>query len=113
MPDTNAIVDAGAGLRIPVLDLGPYLAGEKGALERAAAELGAACESIGFCFFVNHGVSQELIDGAFEAAGEVHSPPVEGKMKVRAFEEPVGYLPVGGQTQRAELYGTRSKHPDR
>jgi isopenicillin N synthase-like dioxygenase len=118
MPDSNAIanrpvVDAGAGLRIPVLDLGPYLAGEKGALERAAAELGAACESIGFCFFANHGVPQSLIDGAFEAAEQVHSLPLERKMKVRAIEEPVGYLPVGGQTQRAELYGTRSKHPDR
>ncbi|HEX3971948.1 MAG TPA: 2-oxoglutarate and iron-dependent oxygenase domain-containing protein, partial [Stellaceae bacterium] len=118
MPDSNAIVDgpvvdAGAGLRIPVLDLGPYLAGEKGALERAAAELGAACESIGFCFFVNHGVPQALIDGAFEAAEQFHSLPLERKMKVRAIEEPVGYLPVGGQTQRAELYGVRSKHPDR
>jgi len=113
MPDSNAIVDAGAGLRIPVLDLGPYLAGETGALERAAAELGAACESIGFCFFANHGVKQSLIDGAFEAAEQFHSLPLERKMKVRAIDEPVGYLPVGGQTQRAELYGVRSKHPDR
>ena len=30
MPDANAI---------PVIDLGPYLAGEPGALDRAAAEL--------------------------------------------------------------------------
>jgi isopenicillin N synthase-like dioxygenase len=118
MPDTNAIangpmVDAGGGLRIPVLDLGPYLAGEKGALDRAAFELGAACESLGFCFFANHGVSQALIDGAFAAAAQFHSLPLERKMAVRALEEPVGYLPVGGQTQRAEMYGVRSKHPDR
>jgi isopenicillin N synthase-like dioxygenase len=118
MPDSNAIVDgptieAGAGLKIPVLDLGPYLAGETGAMERAAAALGAASESIGFCFFKNHGVSQALIDGAFAAAEQFHRLPLARKMEVRALEEPVGYLPVGGQTQRAEMYGTRSKHPDR
>jgi isopenicillin N synthase-like dioxygenase len=39
--------------------------------------------------------------------------PLERKMAVRALEEPIGYLPVGGQTQRAERYGARSKHPDR
>ena len=114
MPDTNGpIVDAGAGLRIPIIDLGPYLAGEKGALEKTAAQLGAACESIGFCFFVNHGVPQALIDGAFAAAEQFHSLPLERKMTVRALEEPIGYLPVGGQTQRAEKYGVRSQHPDR
>src|SRR5579875_1755903 len=113
MPDTNAIIDAGAGLKIPVLDLGPYLAGEKGAMARAAAELGAASESIGFCFFKNHGIGQGLIDDAFAAAEQFHSLPLERKMEVRAIDEPIGYLPVGGQTQRAEMYGTRSKHPDR
>src|SRR5580704_2619728 len=112
MPDSNAIIDAGAGLKIPVLDLGPYLAGEPGAMERAAAELGVASENIGFCFFKNHGVPQSLIDGAFAAAEQFHSLPLERKMAVRALEEPIGYLPVGGQTQRAEMYGVRSKHPD-
>lgn len=113
MPDSNAMVDAGAGLAIPVIDLGPYRAGEQGAATRAAAELGAASESIGFCFFARHGVPQTLIDGAFAAAEQFHSLPLERKLQVRALEEPVGYLPVGGQTQRAELYGARSQHPDR
>jgi isopenicillin N synthase-like dioxygenase len=119
MPDTRApivdgpVIEGGAGLKIPVLDLGPYLAGEPGARERAAAELGAACESIGFFFIAHHGVPQSLIDGAFAAAEQFHSLPLERKLAVRALEEPIGYLPVGGQTQRAELYGVRSKHPDR
>ena len=33
---------------IPVLDLGPYVAGEKGAAERLAVELRYAQENIGF-----------------------------------------------------------------
>src|SRR5256885_12356874 len=101
-PDTNSSVDAGAGLRIPVIDLGPYLAGEKGALERTAGLLGEASESIGFYFIANHGVAQPLIDRVFAEAERFHHLPLERKMDVRALEEPIGYLPVGGQTQRAE-----------
>ena len=112
-PDSNSVIDAGAGLRIPVIDLGPYLAGEPSARERAAAELGAASESVGFYFIANHGVAGALIDGVFAAAEQFHHLPLERKMAVRALDEPVGYLPVGGQTQRAELHGVRSKHPDR
>ena len=112
-PDTTTIVDAGAGLRIPVIDLGPYRAGAGGALARAAEELRAASESIGFYFIANHGVPQALVDRVFVEAERFHHLPLERKMAVRALTDPIGYLPVGGQTQRAELYGARSKHPDR
>ena len=112
-PDTNTIVDAGGDLRIPVIDLGPYRAGEPGARERVATELGAASETIGFYFIANHGVPQPLIDRVFAEAERFHHLPLERKMEVKAQEQPIGYLPVGGQTQRAEQYGARSKHPDR
>jgi isopenicillin N synthase-like dioxygenase len=46
---------------IPILDLGPYLAGEAGALDRLAAELRHAQEEVGFYFIINHGVPCELI----------------------------------------------------
>jgi isopenicillin N synthase-like dioxygenase len=107
------MVDAGAGLRVPVIDLGPYLAGEPGALDRTAEALRAASESIGFYFIANHGVPAELFDGVFAAAEQFHHLPLDRKMAVRAVDEPIGYLPVGGQTQRAELHGVRSTHPDR
>src|SRR6266481_1192748 len=98
-PDTNTIVDAGGDLRIPVIDLGPYRAGEPG-------------ETIGFYFIANHGVEQAMIDRVFAEAERFHHLPLERKMAVKAIDQPIGYLPVGGQTQRAELYGARSKHPD-
>src|SRR5213082_1119009 len=47
-----------AGEAIPILDLGPYLAGEPEADLRLAAELRQACEEIGFYFITNHGVLQ-------------------------------------------------------
>lgn len=111
-PDSN-VIDAGADLRIPVIDLGPYLAGDAAGRETAAEQLRQASESIGFYFIANHGVPQALIDRVFAEAERFHHLPLERKMAVRAIDDPIGYLPVGGQTQRAELYGARSKHPDR
>jgi len=112
-PDTSAVIDAGGGLRIPIVDLGPYLAGRAGALDEAATALGRASESVGFYFIANHGVDPALTRRVFAENARFHALPLERKMAVRALEEPVGYLPVGGQTQRAEIYGARSKHPDR
>jgi len=43
---------------IPILDLGPYLAGVPGADLRLAAELRRACETVGFYFITDHGVPQ-------------------------------------------------------
>jgi isopenicillin N synthase-like dioxygenase len=45
---------------IPVIDLGPYLADEPGALDHAAAELRHALTEIGFYSIVNHGVPSAL-----------------------------------------------------
>jgi len=52
MPHSNAI---------PVIDLGPYLAGTHGALDRASAELRHALTAIGFYSIVNHGVPSALV----------------------------------------------------
>jgi len=41
---------------IPVIDLGPYLAGAPGGIDRTAEELRFALTEIGFYFIVNHGV---------------------------------------------------------
>ena len=97
--------------RVPVIDIGPYLAGEKGALEDTARQLGAASESLGFYFIGNHGVPQPLIDRVFAAAERFHSLPLERKLAVKCFDRVVGYLPLGGQTQR--LIAGKERHPDR
>ena len=44
---------ARAAAAIPVIDYGPYFAGEKGALERVAAEARRACAEIGFFYALN------------------------------------------------------------
>ena len=44
---------------IPVIDYGPYFAGEPGALQRLAEALRHACETVGFFYALNHGVPQD------------------------------------------------------
>lgn len=85
---------------IPVIDLGPYLAGEPGAMARAAAVLRFALTEIGFYFIVNHHVPQALIGDTFREAARFHALPLERKMEVRIDRHNVGYLPMRGDTLR-------------
>ena len=50
---------------IPVIDVGPCLRGQQGALERAAAALREALEKIGFFIIVGHYVPGDLIASTF------------------------------------------------
>ena len=59
---------------IPVIDLGPFLAGEPGALDRTAKELRFALTEIGFYFIVNHGVPREKIRGVVRAGEALPRP---------------------------------------
>ena len=89
---------------IPVIDLGPYLAGEADAEERAAEELRHAFENIGFYFITNHGVPQQLIDDTFDAAKRFHEQSLDDKLKLKINQYNVGYLPMrGGTTRHSQL----------
>jgi isopenicillin N synthase-like dioxygenase len=85
---------------IPVIDLGPYLAGVPSADRQAAAELRHAFENIGFYFIINHGVPQELIDRTFEATRTFHALPLDDKLEIKLNEYNIGYLPMRGGTTR-------------
>ena len=85
---------------IPVIDLGPYLAGTPSAREQAAAALRHAYEEVGFYFIVNHGVPQSLVDDTFAAAARFHAQPLEEKLKLRINAHNIGYLPVRGSVTR-------------
>ena len=85
---------------IPVIDLGPYLAGEEGALEKAAKELQLALTEIGFYFIVNHGVPQALIRDTFAQVKRFHAQPLENKLALKLDQNSTGYLPMRGNTLR-------------
>lgn len=98
-PSLNPI-RPGAREEIPVIDLGPYLAGVPGAREKAALELRHAYEDVGFMFIVNHGVPQSLVDDTFAATARFHAQPLEEKLKIRINSGNQGYLPVRGSVTR-------------
>ena len=97
------------GTDIPVIDLGPYLAGEEGALERIAAQLRKNCETVGFLYISNHGVAQELIDRTFAAAAAFHAQPFEKKMELKVDNAMQGYLPMRGSTTRTSTINANNK----
>ena len=85
---------------IPVIDLGPYLAGQPGAMEAAAKELRFALTEVGFYFIVNHGVPREQVGDIYRQAARFHAQPLERKMAIRIDRHNVGYLPLRGDTLR-------------
>jgi isopenicillin N synthase-like dioxygenase len=97
---------------VPIVDLGAYLDGDPAAFEPAAEALREASETLGFYFLANHGIPQALIDRAFAETERFHSLPLERKLEVQAVNVTIGYLPLGGQTQRTSVYG-KSVHRDR
>ena len=85
MPDANAI---------PHIDLGPYLAAEPGALDRAAAELRHALTEIGFYTIVNHGVPSALVHEVYRQVAQFHARPLDEKLRIKLDKHNVGYLPM-------------------
>ncbi|MBS29216.1 MAG: dioxygenase [Alphaproteobacteria bacterium] len=79
--------------KIPVVDVGPFLAGDADALEQFATELRAIQESLGFYCIVNHGVDQDLIDRSFEQIAHLFELPDETKMKYRVDFHHQGFIP--------------------
>ncbi len=92
---------AAAAAQIPVIDFGPYFAGEPGALERLAPAVRHACEHIGFFYALGHGVDEALIDRAFAASRRFHALPMAEKLALRLNENNIGYLPINASVQGA------------
>jgi isopenicillin N synthase-like dioxygenase len=111
MAALQTMLDARSDMKIPVIDVGPDLAGETGALETTSRAIGAASETLGFYFLGNHGIPQSLIDRVFAETQRFHEMPLETKLEVQAIGKVIGYLPLGGQTQNTSIYG-KSTHPD-
>ena len=94
---------------IPVIDYGPYFAGEKGALGHLAAEVAQACETVGFFYALNHGVPDQLIDRAFGASRRFHALPLTQKLALRLNDNNIGYLPVNASVQGASTVHKATK----
>lgn len=97
---------------IPILDLGDYLAGKPGAVEKAAKELQFACENVGFFYVLGHGVSQDLIDRTFDASTRFHALTIDQKMALKANEHNIGYMGYGTSVSRASQVYDGERKPN-
>jgi isopenicillin N synthase-like dioxygenase len=86
--------------RIPVLDIGPFLAGEPGVIEPLARAVARTCEDTGFLVVANHGIPQALPARVFEVAAGFFARPEADKLALKIGDLNIGYLPFGGQTVR-------------
>jgi len=94
---------------IPVIDLGPYLAGALGAIDRTAEELRFALTEVGFYFIVNHGIPSGQIREVFRQVAGFHARPLEEKLEIKLDKHNVGYLPMKGDTLRTSTVATVTK----
>jgi isopenicillin N synthase-like dioxygenase len=118
----SAVSDQG---RIPVLDIGPFLAGDPEAAAPLARAVARTCEDTGFLVVANHGVPQHLVDGTFAVAAQFFARPERDKLALKVGQYNIGYLPFGGQVVRhspvnkntkpnfsESFYITRDRAPD-
>ena len=111
--------------RIPVLDIGPYLAGDAGAVAPLAAAIARTCEDTGFLVISNHGVAPRLAEDTFAVAAQFFARPEPDKLALKIGKYNIGYLPFGGQVVRhspvnrntmpnfsESFYITRDRAPD-
>jgi isopenicillin N synthase-like dioxygenase len=76
---------------LPIIDCAAL--GTSPAADQALArELDAIYSSIGFCYFRNTGVSQDLVDGLFAASRDFHSQPEAAKRGLAMNATHRGYM---------------------
>ncbi|CAG7888671.1 unnamed protein product [Brassica rapa] len=66
-------------------------------LHQSALLLKKACLDSGFFYVINHGISKEVTDKAFEQSKKFFALPLEEKMKVLKNEKHRGYTPLYDQ----------------
>jgi len=83
--------------QVPVLDLQRFDSDR----ERLVSEVGAAYREFGFCGFVNHGISDQVIENAYAAFRQFFSLPAEVKLRYRSSAGGQrGYTPFGVEQAR-------------
>jgi isopenicillin N synthase-like dioxygenase len=100
MTSTALVLESQDDAELPILDLGPYLAGQPDALDELAQQLRYALENIGFYFIKGHGVPRALCEDVFKQTERFHAQPLERKLKLKRNYDNVGYLPMAERVGR-------------
>ena len=83
------------GTALPVIDLAPFIGGDRASRHTVANAIGRACEDIGFMYVAGHGVSPRIVDEALAATRRFFTAPRAHKLAVaRRPGTYRGYVPV-------------------
>ena len=96
---------------VPVIDIGPYLAGDPAGRREVAHAVDDACCDIGFLVITGHGVPQAAIDAVYGTTAAFFALPLEEKMAVASpHGDPFhGFAPASLPTP---AYGDGERVPD-
>lgn len=100
-------------VEIPIIDVGVLIAAKPldlAALALVAAEVREACLNSGFFYITNHGISQELIDAAFEANRRIHQLSDAEKSAIKLNRWHRGYQLFASSTLRSSRHFAPATH---
>jgi hypothetical protein len=106
---TDAMRAAVATEQVPILDLAPYLNGETGAREQAAADLRHLQENLGYYYVVNHGVPVDLTERTFEKAEAFFALPEDEKRKIIINRHQQGFVPSKASIMKTALTNANTR----
>lgn len=78
----------------PIIDFAGVAQGDAPALGRAARQIADACTRTGFFYVVNHGLPEDVIAGAVNAAKKFFAQPDDVKQRSNAVDHR-GYIGIG------------------
>ena len=100
---TDLIIQKVTSEQVPVLDLFSYINGVDGEAEQLASDLRYIQENLGFYYIINHGVSNKLIEKAFEQVRLFFGLPDSEKNRIMVNENQVGFVPSKASIMKTEL----------
>ncbi|CAN5375793.1 2-oxoglutarate and iron-dependent oxygenase domain-containing protein [soil metagenome] len=87
-------------LRVPVIDIGPFVRGDAAAKADVARAVDAACRDIGFLVIAGHGIDRALIERTQSASRRFFDLALADKMKVAKPAKDVarGYIGIAEES---------------
>jgi isopenicillin N synthase-like dioxygenase len=83
---------------VPVIDIAPFLNGDKAARRAVAQEVDAACSGLGFLIISGHGVAESLVRDMQAVSRAYFDLPLDEKLKLRMPPDRYrGYIAPGSE----------------
>ncbi|UFN47532.1 isopenicillin N synthase family oxygenase [Roseomonas sp. OT10] len=97
----SAVLQETTRATIPLVDIGGLYSDDPAAKAAVAAQIGRACDEIGFFYAVGHHVPVEVIEAARDHAAAFFALPLEERLKVKSDRNNRGYREMGDTVHKS------------